>query len=133
MAHLFVDLGNDDSEHDESTALPVHHRTAWGVARLEGDVFALGGGPEETLRPRRVEAALEGEESERGIAAQTSPPPTRAPSATRPTANNPERAPLLMRSVVPEGGESWIAVTEPGGPLRVNGIPLMTGVRVLPE
>jgi hypothetical protein len=75
----------------------------WPVAPLEREVYALGGDAEISLR---------------------TPPLADAADRSRP---------LILRASHPScsGDEQWVVVNAPGRVLRINGMALATGIRVL--
>jgi len=119
MAHVFVNIrgpeqqrtGGRGVEPRSTIEQPTIEQSNWAVAILEESIYSLRGSADETLRPERLGA-------EAGRADTRS---------ARPKAN----APLLMQSRDAEGVEHWIVIDEPVSRLRINGVPLVTGARVL--
>jgi hypothetical protein len=113
MAHMFVYIQDPEHQRTKVADVETHSsvdRSGWAVAMLAENIYSLRGSAHETLRPGRM-----------GPEARTDEHRTRSGA----------NAPLLMKSCDAEGVERWIVIDAPGSRLRVNGIPLVTGVRAL--
>jgi hypothetical protein len=107
MAHIFVDIrepGNERTVGEGAEQNQMPEKPGWAVAILADNAYSLGGSETETLRPDRL-----GPESDRAEAT----------------------SPLLMNSRDVDGVECWIVVDKAGSGLRVNGVRVTTGARVL--